>query len=128
MEVEDEIPIRGTVEKVYKIGRSGLSPEDLSDMGAEELRTALNTILGGFLNDLDCYLRSYSGKTIDPIVEGFEFSKAQVHLSDEEFMQVRIKLQEILEPLAKHTPSINRRKRSFAFLFIPLEPSDKSNQ
>lgn len=123
LEVADEIPIRGTVERVYKIGRSGLSSDELTDMGANELRAALNTILGGFLNDFDRYLKSHSSNSIDPLAEGFEFSKAQVHLTDEEFMQVRAELQKLLQPLMKHKPSKARRRRSFAYLFIPLEAS-----
>lgn len=123
LEVVDEIPVRGTVERVYKIGRSGLSSDELTDMNVNELRAALNTILGGFLSDFDRYLRSKSGGSIDPLVEGFEFSKAQVHLTDEEFLQVRAELQEILEPLMNYKPSKGRRRRSFAYLFIPLEAS-----
>ena len=121
LEVADEIPIRGTVERVYKIGRSGLSPDELSDMEADELRAVLSIILGGFLNDLDRYLSSHPGGSIDPLAEGFDFSKAQVHLTDEEFMQVRDEIRKVLEPLLKHEQTQGRRRRSFAYLFIPLE-------
>lgn len=123
LEVMEEIPIRGTVERVYGIGRSGLSSDDLTNMEMNELRAALNIVLGGFLSDFDRYQRSYHSGSIDPLAEGFEFSKAQVHLTDEEFMQVRTELQKILEPLTKRKPAKDRRRRSFAYLFIPLEAS-----
>jgi hypothetical protein len=90
-------------------------------MEPDELRAALCTILGGFLSDFDRYLGSHSGGSIDPIAEGFEFSKAQVHLTDEEFYQVRQELWQLLKELTKYEPSKDRRRRSFAFLFIPLE-------
>jgi len=124
LEVVDEIPIRGTVERVYKIGRSSLSPDELADMEVDELRTAINTILGGFLTDVDRYVRSHPGGSIDLLAEGFEFSKAQIHLTDEEFMQVRADLAKLIEPLMQHKPTENRRRRSFAYLFIPLQASD----
>jgi hypothetical protein len=121
LEIAEEIPVRGTVERVYSIGRRGLSPDELSDMDVSELRAALNTILGGFINDFDRYLSSHAGGAIDPLVQGFEFSKVQVHLTDEEFTHVREELAKIIEPLMKHKPAKDRRRRSFAYLFIPLE-------
>jgi DNA-binding transcriptional ArsR family regulator len=123
LEVADEIPIRGTVERVFKIGKSGLSSNELAGMDADELRSTLNTILGGFISDIDRYLGSHHGGSVDPLAEGFEFSKAQIHLTDDEFRQVQKELRNLLEPLVHFRPSKDRRRRSFAYLFIPLEAS-----
>jgi hypothetical protein len=119
--VVDEIPVRGTVERVYGIGTSGLSPEELRGMDADELRQAVNLILSGFLSDFERYLESRSGGAIDPIAEGFEFTKSQVHLTDEEFNRLKEDLWAVLEPVLKNEAAANRRLRTFSYLFIPLE-------
>jgi DNA-binding PadR family transcriptional regulator len=119
--IVDEIPIRGTVERVYAIGTTGLSPEELSGMGVEELRGAVNMILSGFLGDFERYLGSKQGEQINPIEEGFEFSKAQLHLTDVEFARLKQDLWAVVEPMTELPPSSDRKRRTFSYLFIPLE-------
>jgi DNA-binding PadR family transcriptional regulator len=121
LQVVEEIPIRGTVERVYGIGTSGLSPEELRGMGTDELRLATNMILGGFLIDFERYLETRQVDQLDPIAEGFDFTKSQIHLSDKEYFQLREDLWAILQPVINHNPSPERRRRVFSFLFIPLE-------
>jgi DNA-binding transcriptional ArsR family regulator len=121
LKVVEEIPIRGTVERVYSIGASGLLPEELRGMGTDELRMATNMILGGLLADFERYIESRQVDLLDPIAEGFDFTKSQIHLSDEEFFQLREDLWTILQPVIHHKPSPDRRRRIFSFLFIPLE-------
>jgi hypothetical protein len=121
LQVVEEIPIRGTVERVYRIGTSGLSPEELRGMGTDELRMATQMILSGFLVDFERYIESRQVDQLDPIAEGFDFTKSQIHLTDKEFYQLREDLWAILQPVINHKPSPGRRRRVFSFLFIPLE-------
>ncbi len=121
LRVVEEIPVRGTVERVYGIGTTGLSPEELRGMGPEELRRVANLILSGLLLDFERYISTRRAETIDPIEEGFEFTKSQVHLNDQEFQQLKDALWEILQPVLENKPTPGRRRRTISYLFIPLE-------
>jgi DNA-binding transcriptional ArsR family regulator len=121
LKVVEEIPIRGTVERVYAVGAASLSPDDLRGMGKVQTHRAFTTILSGLLGDFERYLHSKPDADIDLIADGFEYSKGQVHLTDAEFTELNRALWAVIEPATKLPPSSERKRRTFSYLFIPIE-------
>ena len=121
LKVVEEIPIRGTIERVYAVGAASLSPDDLRGMGKEQLHQAFTTILSGLLGDFERYLQRKPDDDIDVIADGFEYSKGQMHLTDAEFTELNKALWGVIEPAIKLPPSPDRKRRTFSYLFIPIE-------
>ena len=122
LKVIEENPKRGTVERVYGLGASGLTADDLRGMTIEELRNALHIVVGGLVADFERYAESKGDSTIDPIAEGFEITKTHIHLSDEEFIQLNNELFSILKPRLENHPTKSRKRRMLSYMFMPIDP------
>lgn len=122
IEVVDEVPQRGTVERVFgfKIPPS-LSREDLTGLNKEEYRQAftliLTTILQEAMNSLD---NLPDDKEIDLLGAGYQFSQIQLNLTDEEYSKLNNEIMELMLAASNNKPSGDRVKRIFTYLFIPL--------
>ena len=87
LEVVDEIPQRGTVERVlgFKVPPS-LSPEDLTGLSKEEYQQTFTLILTNLLQEAINSLNSLpDDREIDLLGEGYQFSQIQLNLNNQEY-------------------------------------------
>lgn len=121
LEVVEENPVRGTMERVYALGSPSLSPEDLRGIRKDDLRQALTLVVGGLMGDMESYLNTRNQSAIHPVEDGLDISRGQLNLTDEEFEQMKADLWSIIEPKTHFDRTAGRKRRSFTYLFIPLE-------
>ena len=123
LQVAEETPIRGTVERTYVLaGPPSLKPEDLHGMTKQEYEEAFTIYLSTLMSVAQRYLKNKGeGETFNPLDDGVELSLGELHLSDEEFETMNRKILELLMAAAGNPPAPHRKKRTFTYLFIPLE-------
>jgi DNA-binding transcriptional ArsR family regulator len=122
LEVVEEIPQRGTVERVlgFKTMPS-LTPEHLSGLSKEQIQETFSLILFTLLNEALNALNHFpEGEEIDLLGSGFQFSECQLNLSNEEYQQMNQKILEIMLSAGKNPPSADRKRRIFSYMFIPV--------
>ena len=122
-----ENPVRGTVERVYAIEDNAvnLSPEDIQDMTKEDYERAATVFFTSFLGDVARYLDSKGEGKIDPYTDGMSISKVQLHLTDEEFEVMNQQICDLMLAAMQNEPSPERKRRIFAYMFIPTEDAAK---
>ncbi|AZB41698.1 ArsR family transcriptional regulator [Bacillus sp. FJAT-42376] len=117
IEVVQENPIRGTVEKIYALKKIGdATPEDLEKITKEEhldLFAAFTNQLAGMYED---YLNQ---EAFSVIKDGVGYGVASVHLTDEEFMELMGKMSGLLMEAMEKQPSPERRTRHISTIMIP---------
>lgn len=117
--IVDEIPIRGTVEKVYSIN----NPSKMT-LGVEEVNTlSKDQHMGLFIkfmaNLMGEYERYLNQDRFDIVVDGVSFRQTSMYLNEEEFSQF---IKEIVGVYSKFTqikPEKDRRRRTVATIIIP---------
>ena len=123
LEVVEEHPIRGTVERVYALaGPPSLRAEDLVGMTKKDYEQAFAIFLSSILSDAKNYLASKpDDQEIDLFADGVEVTKLQLLLSDEEFRKLDAQLLELILSAAKNEPAPGRRRRVLSLTMIPVE-------
>jgi DNA-binding transcriptional ArsR family regulator len=122
LEVVEEIPQRGTVERVFgfKIPPS-LSREDLKGLSKEEYEQVFTMIITSLLQEATNALENIPDDgEIDLLGEGYQFSRIQLHLNDEEFEKFNHDVLSLMMKARDNKPSGGRKRRIFSYLFIPL--------
>jgi DNA-binding transcriptional ArsR family regulator len=125
LQVVEEIPQRGTVERVFGFKTPpSLTQEDLIGLSKEEYQQAFTLIMSTLLNDAISYINSVPDEEeIDLLGAGFDFNKIQLNLSDEEYKIVNKKILDIAMAAAVNKPTEDRKRRIFSYLFIPVVES-----
>ena len=129
LEVVDEIPQRGTVERVlgFKVQPS-LSPEDLRGLSKEQYKDTFTLIMFNLLNEALRTLENLpEGEEIDLLGSGFQFSECQLNLSDEEYQQMNQKILDIMVSAMGNKPSNERKRRVFAYMYIPVAVGESAS-
>jgi len=127
LEVVEEHPIRGTVERVYALaGPPSLKAEDLAGMTKKDYEHAFAIFLSSLLGDAKNYLATKpDDQEIDLFADGVEVTKLQLLLSDEEFSRLNGQLLEQIMAAAKNKPAPDRRRRVLSLTIIPVESHEK---
>ena len=127
LEVVEENPIRGTVERVYALNRAAAdpAPEDLDQMTREDYEQAFTLFMAGILGDFTRYLDSKGAEKIDAVADGLKFGKAQLHLMESEYEALLAKVYGALEDVLGNEPSPDRKRRIVSVTFMPT--GDKEN-
>ena len=125
LQIVDEIPQRGTVERVLSFKTPpSLEQEDLKGLSKEEYLEIFTVIVSTMLNEAINYINGVpEGEEIDLLAAGFDFNKIQLNLSDDEFNSLKRSIFELMMAAAKNKPSSDRKRRTFSYLFIPLNGS-----
>ncbi len=125
LEIVEEIPQRGTVERVFGFKTPpSLSQEDLKGLSKEEFQGAFTLIISTLLNEAITYLNNIPDEEeIDILGAGFDFNSSQLNLSDEEYKIVNKKIFDIMLAAAGNEPTEDRKRRIFSYLFIPVYDS-----
>jgi DNA-binding transcriptional ArsR family regulator len=116
--VAEEIPNRGTLEKVYML------PERAAEISEEELRRASpDDHLVYFMNFLASMIgefgRYIQRPGIDLVKDGVGYRQYAVHLSDEENMELLMSIRELLVKAMQKEPAAHRRRRLIGFIDFP---------
>ena len=121
LKVVEEIPIRGTVERVYALDMAATdpTPEELDQMTREDYEQAFTLFVAGILGDFTRYLDSKGAEKIDIVADGLKFGKAQLHLTDMEFEALLTKVYGALEEVLGNEPSSDRKRRIVSLTFMP---------
>jgi DNA-binding transcriptional ArsR family regulator len=118
LQVEEEIRVRGTVEKVYSLveGSSRIGGADLASASRED---HLRYFTGLFATMLS-WLRSYlDQESFDPRADGLTCRAAILCLSDPEYRQLLDDLAALLQPAMTNPPTPGRRRRIMSLAVIP---------
>ena len=91
-------------------------------MGKQEYEQLAAMAFSSFMSEIRRYLeRKPDGAYIDFIADGMDFNKVQLHLSDEEFQRMNQQIFNIMVAAAQNSPSPERKRRIFSYLFIPVD-------
>jgi DNA-binding transcriptional ArsR family regulator len=119
--VVDEKQIRGTVERTYAMEvMPSLIAEDLEGMQKKDYEQILTMFISILMGDVMRYLNSKpEGQEINLLEDGFELSRVQLYMSDEEFKALNQKITELMIEIGKNEPTPDRKRRIFTYLGIP---------
>ncbi len=116
--VVSENRIRGTVEKVFSLSTTLESSmeKEVEESSREDHFNYLFSFLMGLLGEYEEYLQE---ETINLKEDGVSFRQCSVYLSDDEFRELMMDIQEKLIGAMKNEPEENRRLRTIANIVIP---------
>ena len=129
LKVVDEIPQRGTVEKVYAFkSPPSLSREDLKGLSREEYQNAFTVIMTSLLHTAINSLNNLPNNAeIDLLGLGYQFSQIQLNLNDIEYETLNTNILNLMLEAAQNKPSSERKSRIFSYLFIPVISPTRSD-
>jgi DNA-binding PadR family transcriptional regulator len=118
IEVIEHKQVRGTMEKVYVLAEHGaeISIKDMEKMTSEEHMELFMKFIANLIGDYGRYLQQ---EQFDLVKDGVSYRQVELHLSDEEYLQL---LQGLREQMMQHVgnePSDVRRRRLIATIVIP---------
>lgn len=116
--VVEERQIRGALEKVYMLRESAtnLTEVDFANISRDDHLHFFTTFVATLLNDFAHYLER---DTIDLHADGVGYRQVGLYLSDEEFLQMSIALNQALLPFLSYQPAPNRRRRVLTTIVMP---------
>jgi len=121
--IVDEIPNRGTLEKVYMLPAKAASvtAEDLEQATPDDHLTYFMNYLANLIGEYGRYIQR-SG--VDLVKDGVSYRQYSVYLSEEENLELLYKLRDILIEAMNNEPDGNRRRRLLSIIDFP-EAHDK---
>lgn len=125
--ITDEIPIRGTVEKVYSLNResANISNIDLKGLTKEEHLQYFMFFLTQLSGDFETYLQK---EDIDYEKDGVGYRQVALHLTDEEFLDFTRDLAKVFSKYLEITSADNRTKRIFSNIVMPEYKEEMDNE
>jgi hypothetical protein len=123
IQVVQENPIRGTLERVYAlVGIPTLTAEDLKGMSKSDCEQAFTTYLSTLMSDARHYLdEKPDGEEINLIQDGVVVSKIELFLSREENQEINERIQRFILDAGRNQPSAQRTRHVFSYVMIPLD-------
>lgn len=127
IDVVEERPVRGTVEKVYALGTraSQLTPEDIRKFSKEDHLRYFVTFVATLIDDFSRYLNE--SEEVDLLADGVGYRKIPLELSEEEFMAFSKAMNEAVLPFLNKPSSPDRRRRLFSTIVMPDMDEPKEN-
>jgi DNA-binding transcriptional ArsR family regulator len=122
--VVNEIPNRGTVEKVYSIydpSKMVIGPEEMAKLSKDE---HMSLFIKFFANLMGEYERYLGQEKIDFVADGVSFRQASLYLSDEELAELIKDLVSAFTKVIANKPEKGRRRRTVATIIIPEEKKE----
>ncbi|MEM7325893.1 MAG: helix-turn-helix domain-containing protein [Actinomycetota bacterium] len=129
LEVVDERPIRGTVERTYGVVTSAvaLSEADVASAGVDDHLRYFATFVGTLLSDYGTYLDGYSdGDTPRLGDDRVGYRQVPLWLTDAELDQLIASLQATVSDYLSNKPSPDRRRRLLSTILMPDDRPDRS--
>lgn len=122
--IVDEIPVRGTVEKVYSMqdpNAGVIGPDEINKLPKEEKMGLFIKYMANLMGEFERYVNQ---ENVDFLADGVSFRQASIYLSDEEFIEFIKELSAVYSKVLPNQPDKNRRRRTVATMMIP-EPKEK---
>jgi DNA-binding transcriptional ArsR family regulator len=124
LQVVDERPVRGTLEKVYALNRSSqahLGSDDIAHLTKED---HLHYFTAFMISLLDHYSRYLSHcQTIDLAADGVGYTQVPVFMTDEELPRFSKAINQVLlpylQPSDEKSNGLHRKKRILATIMMP---------
>jgi DNA-binding transcriptional ArsR family regulator len=122
IEIVQENQIRGTVEKVYGLKEHSInSHEELLNLSKEQHLELFLTFTTQLLSLYENYLNKGE---VDLVRDGVSYRIANLHLTDEEFMELAKSMGSLLQKAMLNEPTPERRSRNIATVIIPESPKN----
>lgn len=125
LEVVDERPVRGTVERTYGVVTSAvsLSDEDMASAGTDDHFRYFATFVGTLLSDFGAYLFAGDPKLGEDRVG---YRQTALWLTDDELDELVIALRAAIDRHADNKPSPDRRRRLLTTVLMPDDRPDQA--
>lgn len=126
IEIVEERPVRGTIEKVYTLSRLGmvnLAAADIENASKDELMRFFTSFLMSLLGDFSHYLSSKEKP--DLLADGVSFRQVPMYLSNQEYQEFGLELRKILLKVLENKPAPERRHRVFSIVVLPVEDTTR---
>ncbi|CAH2714217.1 hypothetical protein BACCIP111895_01378 [Neobacillus rhizosphaerae] len=123
--IVDEIPNRGTIEKVYSIhnpNKDLIGPEEINKLSKDEHMGLFIKFMANLMGEYDRYLNQ---EIIDLRRDGVSFRQASLYLSDEEFAEFIKDLTAVYTKVTLNKPQRDRRRRTLATIIIPEQSKEQ---
>lgn len=119
IQVVEERPVRGTVEKVYAVDPQAgrLSEAEFAGLSKDEHMRYFVAFVTTLIGDFERYLENCP--QIDFATDGVGYHKLPLELSDEEFGELAKALNEVLLPALQNLPAPGRRRRLLTTILMP---------
>jgi DNA-binding transcriptional ArsR family regulator len=121
----DEIPNRGTVEKVYSINdpnKMTLGIEELNKLSKDEHMGLFIKFMANLMGEYERYLQQ---EKIDLAVDGVSFRQTSVYLTDEEYADFIKELVSVYFKVTQNKPKKDRKRRTLATIIIPEQMKEQ---
>lgn len=118
LEVVRERPVRGTVERSYRVHQSEalVDADTRASMTKDDHRQAFTVFTAAVMGDFDRYL---SRDDADPPREGVLYRQGAVWVTDEEFTALVDEIEAAVERRTHTTPGDGRRRHVISLVFVP---------
>lgn len=122
LEVVRERPVRGTMERTYRLelDRASLADGELQAMSAEDHHRAFTGFIAGLLQSFDRYLE---GPAPDLARDGAGYRQTALWLDDAELEAFLAKLRGAVAEVSDNGPGGGRRRRLLSTVLIPADPA-----
>jgi len=119
--VAEEIPNRGTLEKVYVIPEKGaeITAEELNQASFEEQLAYFTNFAASLIGEYGRYLQN--NPDTDLLKDGVTYRQFAVNLSDEENIELIMGIRKLLVEAMQKEPNEDRRRRLFTVIGFPEE-------
>ncbi|RJS62611.1 helix-turn-helix domain-containing protein [Bacillus sp. PK3_68] len=114
IEVVQENPVRGTIEKVFALKQQ--TPNDFLNLSKAEHLDLFTTFVAQLISMYDQYL---SGDNVDLQKDGVSYRVAELHVTDEEFRELAVKIGTLIMEAVQNEPSPERKVKQLATIIIP---------
>ncbi len=111
LDVAAERQVRGTVERVYR-----LVPNPLGEMSTKEGSLLVQTAMLSIMTDFQQY---FSNPENDPQRDMLGLSTSTLLMTDEEFADFTMRLNEVFNGVLSNTPAEGRKLRCITFISSP---------
>ncbi|MET8556329.1 helix-turn-helix domain-containing protein [Streptomyces sp. NPDC004959] len=121
LEVVSERPVRGTVERTYRVRQEKalVADEERPEMTKEDHRQAFTVFTGALAAGFDRYL---AREDSEPAREGVMYRQGAVWLTDEEFAALVRDLEEVAARYSHHGPDDGRVRHLLSLVVVPDKP------
>jgi DNA-binding transcriptional ArsR family regulator len=121
LEVTDETPVNGAVERTYALARGGrgLSPEEMRGISADEHVTYFSTFAASLI---DSFQQFISGTDLDTLEkQGMSYNRAVIYLTTQERVEFQQEVVGLLSRYMSQLPAPDRQRFTLASIVIPDE-------
>ena len=124
IEIAETHLVKGIVEKVYRLSESPrLSNGDMAGYSGAEHKRLFGAYISAMMKSFSDYIDSC--QTFDLVSDRVGYTDTTFYATQEELDKLAERLNEILEPLSKNEPGIEKQRQLFSIITFPLERKEK---